>query len=208
MGRSKLRVKELEALRYLRNAIVHEGRSPSVRELRDELGYKSPRSAFLVLNSLIEKGWVKRKPNGDLQLRRDLAEQEDHARTIDVPLVGAVPCGTPLLAEENIEAYIPVSRSLARPGNKYFLLRAIGDSMNAVGIEEGNLLLVRQQSDAENGDIVVALVDEEATVKELHRQKAVVILKPRSKNKSHRPIILSDNFLIQGVVTTTVPSLD
>lgn len=208
MSRNTLREKEAEALRYLRNAIVHEGRSPSVRELRDALGYKSPRSAFLVLNSLIQKGWVKRKPGGDLQLRRDLEEQEDHARTVDVPLVGAVRCGTPLLAEENIEAYIPVSRSMARPGNKYFLLRATGDSMNAAGIEEGDLLLVRQQSYAENGDVVVALVDDEATVKELHREKTAVILKPRSRNKSHRPIILSDNFLIQGVVTTTLPSLD
>src|SRR6266700_4566862 len=109
--------KEMQALRYLRNAIVHEGYSPSVRDLARKLGYKSPRSAFLIIEQLIERGWLRRKPDGGLRVWSDLAEQEDHARTVDVPLVGRVPCGAPLLAEENIEAYIPVSRSLARAGS-------------------------------------------------------------------------------------------
>ena len=119
--------KELQALRFLRNAIVHGGRTPSVRDLARALGYKSPRTAILVLQALAEKGWVRRKADGTLQLRKDLPEGEDHARTIGVPLVGSVACGLPLLAEENTEAFIPVSISLARPGNNYFLLRATGD---------------------------------------------------------------------------------
>src|SRR5580704_13898879 len=102
--------RELEAMRHLRNAIVHDGYSPSVRDLARVLGYKSPRTAFLVLAALIEKGWLKRRPDGSLQMRKDLAEADDHARTVEVPLVGSVACGTPVLAEENIEAYIPVSR--------------------------------------------------------------------------------------------------
>src|SRR4051812_25402111 len=108
MKKQLLTEKQLEALRYLRNAIVHDGHSPSVRELAEELGYNSPRSAFLLLHSLIEHGWLKRKEDGDLQLRKDLPESSDHARTIAIPLVGTVACGAPLLAEENIEAYIPV----------------------------------------------------------------------------------------------------
>lgn len=205
MKKHLLPEKELEALRYLRNAIVHDGYSPSVRELAEELGYKSPRSAFLLLRRLIEHGWLKRKEDGDLQLRKDLPETSDHARTVEIPLVGAVACGAPLLAKENIEAYIPVSTSLARPGGKYFLLRAVGDSMNQAGIEDGNLVLVRQQPTADNGQKVVALIDDEATVKELHREKEVVVLNPKSTNKKHKPIVLTDDFIIQGVVMSVLP---
>lgn len=197
---------EAKALRFLRNAIVHDGHSPSIRDLGSALGYRSPRSAMLVLNCLIEKGMVRRRDDGSLQMRKDIAEDEDHARTVSVPLVGGVACGVPLLAEENIEAFIPVSTSLAKPGSKYFLLRAVGDSMNQAGIDDGDLMLVRRQQSAENGQKVVALIDDEATVKEFHREKEVVVLRPRSKNKTHKPIVLTDNFRIQGVVITTLPS--
>jgi len=203
MGKATER--ELQALRFLRNCIVHEGYSPSVRDLARELGYKSPRTAFLVLESLMENGWVTRNGSGDLQLRKDVSEREDHARTVDVPLVGNVACGTPLLAEENVEARIPVSKSLARAGGRYFLLRAVGDSMNRAGIEDGDLVLVRQQSHAENGDKVVALIDDEATVKEFRRERHAVVLLPRSSNKAHKPIILTENFLVQGIVVAAIP---
>src|SRR6266850_2315683 len=106
MKTHSLNEKELEALRYLRNAIIHGGYSPSVRELAEELDYNSPRSAFLLLHRLIEKGWLKRKDGGELQLRKDLPEARDHARTVKVPLVGNIACGAPLLAEQNVEAYI------------------------------------------------------------------------------------------------------
>ena len=206
MEKHQITEKQLEALRFLRNAIVHDGHSPSVRDLAHALGYKSPRTAFLLLNHLIEDGWLKRKLDGGLQLRKDLPEAEDHARTVEVPLVGNVACGTPLLAEENVEALIPVSTALAKPGGKYFLLRATGDSMNEAGIDDGDLVLVRQQPAADNGDKVVALIDDEATVKELHREKDFVVLRPKSKNKKHKPIILTENFIIQGVVTSVLPA--
>lgn len=206
MEKHQITEKQLEALRFLRNAIVHDGRSPSVRDLAHALGYKSPRTAFLILNHLIEGGWLKRNQDGELQLRKNLPEAEDHARTVEVPLVGSVACGVPLLAEENIEALIPVSTALAKPGGKYFLLRATGDSMDRAGIDDGDLLLVRQQPTAENGDRVVALIDDAATVKELHREKDVVVLKPKSKNKDHKPIVLTEDFIIQGVVKSVLPA--
>jgi repressor LexA len=205
MKKEQFSEKDLQALRFLRNAIVHEGYSPSIRDLARGIGYKSPRTAFLVLNDLIERGWLKRKSDGELQLMKHMPTADDHARTVEVPLVGNVACGTPLLAEENIEAQIPVSNSLARPGGKYFILRAVGDSMDQAGIDDGDLVLVRLQQSAENGDRVVALIDDEATVKELHREKDVVVLKPRSKSKKHRPIVLTENFIIQGVVTAVLP---
>lgn len=201
----QLSEKQWQALRFIRNAIVHKGFSPSVRELADVLGYKSPRTAFLVLQSLIESGWLRRRPDGDLQVRKDLPLSPDRAETVDVPLVGNVACGAPLLAEQNIEAQVQVSTALARPGSKYFLLRAVGDSMNEAGIGNGDLVLVRQQQAADNGQRVVALIDDEATIKEFHREKDVVVLKPRSINKAHRPIVLTENFIIQGVIVSVLP---
>jgi repressor LexA len=206
MPKDQLTERELQALRHLRNAIVHEGHSPTIRELAQALGYKSPRTAFLVLNALIKRGWLKRRADGDLQFKKELPGATDHARTVQVPLVGSVACGVPLLAEENTEAYLPVSTSLAKPGHKYFFLRAVGDSMDAAGIKDGDLMLVRQQPQAENGEKVVALINDEATVKEFHREREMVVLKPRSANKKHRPIVVTDNFIIQGVVTSVLPS--
>lgn len=197
--------KEIEAVRHIRNWIVHRGRTPSIRELMSALGYRSPRSAQDILEQLAEKCVIKKSPSGGYQLIRDLNFGAVRAQTVDVPLVGAAAAGTPVLAEENIEGFIPVSTSLARPGSKYFLLRVAGDSMNAAGINDGDLVLVRQQPMAEQGDIVVALIDNEATIKRYHRAKSAVILKPQSSNPDHRPIILTDDFQIQGVVTTTIP---
>lgn len=184
---------------------MHYGRSPSVREIRDILGYKSPRSAALVLESLIERRIIKRTQDGTLRLLKDPEESRTHGRTVNLPLVGMVPCGSPLLAEENTEAMIPVSKAFIRQGRTYFLLRATGDSMNEARINDGDLLLVRQQPIAENGDKVIALIDDEATVKEFHRGKGVIILKPRSRNKEHQPIILREDFQIQGVVIAVIP---
>jgi repressor LexA len=163
---------------------------------------------MLLLNTLIEKGWLRRRDDNSLQLLKELRESLGHARTVEIPLIGTVACGGPILAEENIEALIPVSTTLAKPGATYFLLRANGDSMNAVGINDGDTLLVRQQSTADNGQKVVALIDDSSTVKEFQREKDVVILKPRSHNKAYKPFVLTNNFQIQGVVIATLPRLD
>lgn len=206
--KTQLNQKQADALRYVRNGLMHNGKTPSVRELMTALGYKSPRSAALIIEELTRKGILRKRPNGDLQLIKDLDTDTVHARTVDIPLVGMVTCGVPILAQENIEGYIPVSISLAKPENKYFLLRAKGDSMNKAGINDGDLILVRQQSSAQNGDIVVALIDDEATVKEFQHNKNCVVLKPRSSNKKHKPIILTENFQVQGVAVTTIPNLE
>lgn len=206
--KTQLTQKQADAVRCIRNWLMHKGKTPSVRELMTALGYKSPRSAALIIEELIQKGILKKRSNGELQLIKDIDADSVHARTVDIPLVGMVTCGVPILAQENIEGYIPVSVSLAKPGFKYFLLRAKGDSMNKAGIDDGDLILVRQQSSAKNGDIVVALIDEEATVKEFQRRKGCVVLMPRSNNKNHKPIILTKNFQVQGVAVTTIPKLE
>ena len=173
------------------------------------LGYKSPRSGALIIDSLIKKDFLKRKPDGEIQFLRDSELNEaNHERTVNVPFVGRVACGLPILAEENIEAMIPVSTKLAYAGSKYFILRAIGDSMNEADIDDGDFVLVRQQQNANDGDIVVALIDDEATIKEFHRKNGAVILKPKSSNKKHQPIILTSNFEIQGIVVKTIPNFE
>ena len=142
-----------------------------------------------------------------MQLIKNLESDTMRAQTVDVPLVGTVACGVPMLAEENIEAMISVSINLARPPHKYFLLRAKGDSMDKKGINDGDLVLIRQQPIAENGDAVVALVDNEATIKEFHVFDEAIVLKPRSRNSQHKPIILTKDFQIQGIVVTSIANL-
>ena len=205
MANENLNKKELEAVKYIRNCLAH-GQSPSVRDLQDVLKYGSPRSAALILNSLIGKKIIKRRPNGGLQLIKDIGGTEDNARTVEVPLVGSVACGTPILAEENIEANISVSEDLAKPGSRYFLLRAAGDSMDRAGIKDEDIVIIRQQPTANNGEKVVALIDGEATIKEFYQKDGFVILKPNSSNPIHQPIILKEDFIIQGIVVATLPN--
>ncbi len=201
-----LKPKELAAIRSIRNWMSHKGRTPSIRELMAEMGYKSPRSVQDILEQLASKGII-RKVDRDYQLVKHPDLGPVHATTVNVPLVGTVAAGLPILAEENIEGFFPVSTTLARPGSRYFLLHVKGDSMNDAGIDNDDLVLVRQQSYADEGQKVVALIDDEATVKEFHKGKGVVILKPRSKDEKYQPIILHSDFQIQGVVVATIPKL-
>jgi repressor LexA len=129
-------------------------------------------------------------------------------QTVAVPLVGAVACGLPSLAEQDPEALIDVSTRLARPGHTYFLLRAQGTSMNKSGINNGDLVLVRQQPVAQENDRVVALINDEATIKHFHREGGLVILRPNSKDKAHKPIVLTDDLQVHGVVVAAIPRLD
>ena len=184
--------KELAAIKAIQGFVLRNNKMPSVRELMRELGYKSPRSASVILEGLLEKEIIKKKNDGSIQLVAAEFEQSELNReqTLKIPLLGTIACGTPIFAEENIEAFFPVSVKLAKQPGKYFLLRAEGDSMNKAGITDGDLLLVRQQNTANNGEIVVALIDDEATVKRLKINEFNVVLVPETDNKSHMPIIL------------------
>jgi repressor LexA len=206
MDHKTLKPNELKALRYIRNEIVHKGHSPSVRDVQGILGYESPRTALIAIDGLIDKKYLKRKLDKTLQLLSDLPDEMNYGRTVNVPLVGYVSCGLPMLAEENIEAMVPVSDKLAKPGSRYFLLRAMGDSMNKAGICNRDLVLVRQQPTADDGQKVVALIDDEAIIKEFHRTPEAVVLRPKSTNKKYQPIILNNDFVIQGVVVATLPA--
>lgn len=194
--------KDKRVFALIRNKLAHHGKSPSLREINEVTGGKSPRSASLIIDRLIKAGLLKKRGRDLILVYVPLSGS---VSTVDVPLVGAVACGEPILAEQNIQARIPVSTQLAKKGHKYFLLRAQGDSMDLAGINSGDLLLVRQQSTAEPGEKVVALINDEATVKFFEPNGNVVILRPSSSNKDHKPIILTEDCIIQGVVVATIP---
>jgi repressor LexA len=208
INKNQLSENERKGLSIIRNWIFHKGRNPSIRELTKEMKFGSTRSALMLVNRLIEKKILLRKDDGSLRIINNSGSERFSAKTINVPLVGTVSCGAPIFAQENIEAYFPVSSVLIHSGSKYFLLRAQGDSMDKAGISDGDILLVRQQPNAENGQVVIALIDDEATAKEFHRTTDSIILNPKSSNKTHKPIILNRDFQIQGIVVATIPNPD
>jgi len=206
MGEENLGIKAREAIRHIRNWLMQYAKVPSVRELMNTMDYKSPRSAMLLMEELEQNGFLEKKGDGSYKLIKDL-DTTNSTQTVSIPLLGTIACGIPILAEQNIDAMIPVSRSLLRPGSKYFLLKAKGDSMDKAGINDGDLILVKQQAVAENGEKVIALIDDEATVKEFHRTGDVVTLLPRSTNLKYKQIIVSSDFQIQGIVIATISKM-
>lgn len=207
MSANDLNPKDFKALFFIRDSILYRGKTPTLQAICDHVGFKSRRSASLLIERLVAKGYVERTPLGNLRLLKDIDGKVRTDRVVEIPLVGSVPCGLPLLAEENIEARIPVSQRIAKPGAQYFLLRAIGDSMDEAGISDGDILVVRQQPVADEGQKVVALIGDSATVKEFRRRGDKVVLMPRSSNPAHQPIILDSEFMVQGVVVETLPDI-
>jgi repressor LexA len=201
-----LKEKDRKAFAFIRNKFIHYGQGPTLREINEVTGGKSPRSASIVVERLIKAGLVGKNEQGLRPLTNDYHGRFESNITVDVPLVGKIACGTPILAEENIETYIPVSIDLAKKGHVYYLLRASGSSMNLAGIEDGDILLIHQQETAENNDKVVALINEEATVKFFERTDQAVILKPKSTDATHKPIVVTDNLRIQGIVSAVLPA--
>jgi repressor LexA len=194
---------DLQGYAYLRNEILSSGVTPSLRAIGTVVGYKSPRSVQLMLQRLKKRGLLSYR-EGVIRLTARTPVMGE--QTVDVPLVGSVGCGLPSLAEQNPEALIPISTRIARPGHHYFLLRARGTSMNKSGINDGDLVLVRQQRNVQQGERVVALVNDDATIKHFYRERDVVVLKPNSSDSGHQPIVLSEEFIVQGVVVAALPA--
>lgn len=206
MSEDNLSIKSRVALRHIRNWIMHKGKFPSTRELMATMDYRSPRSAMLLMEELESNGFLKKKPDGSYRLIKDL-EEEYNTETVLIPLIGSIAAGLPILAEQNTEAMIPVATSLIKGDAKYFLLKVRGDSMDLAGINDGDLILVRQQMIADSGQKIVALIDDEATVKEFHRTGSYITLLPRSSNPKHKPIIVSTDLRIQGLVMAVIPQV-
>jgi repressor LexA len=203
MGRKPLVSKE-QVLQTLNRLIVQHGFAPSIEELRQALHLGSTRTVLRYLEALEGEGHIRRWRGA--RGIQPLRSPTNGAETVPIPLVGEVPAGQAMLAEESREGWVRLPREFVRSQSaKYFLLRVRGDSMNRARvsgerIENGDLVLIRQQSTAQTGDVVVALIDGEATIKRLAKAPGYWLLKPESTNPVHHPIILHRDFGIQGVV--------
>jgi len=203
--------RQQEIWKFLTDYVDEHGYPPTVREIGEAVGLASPSTVHAHLANLERAGLIKRDPTKPraLELRRD--PKPETARADDVhrlPLLGEIAAGGPLLAEQNVEEYVAVPEPLARGGEE-FLLRVKGDSMINAGILEGDLVVVRRQQDARNGDIVVALAGadetaDEATVKRFFRENGRVRLQP--ENDALEPIY-TDYVEVLGKVTGVFRSL-
>jgi len=168
--------RQKEVLEFIKQSIVRQGFPPSIREIGAHFGIY-PRAAFDHIRALERKGFLKRSVAKSRAIEvREFMERDVQPETRQVPLLGRVTAGGPTLAVENIEATVTVAKEWAR-GEEVFFLRVRGDSM-APFILEGDLVLVRSQTSADNGDVVVALLEDEATVKRFFRENHHVLLKP------------------------------
>jgi repressor LexA len=192
--RPPLTPRQREVLEFIRDTIRRKGYPPTVREVNDHFGFSSPGTARDHLKALERKGYFSRVRGRSRGI--ELAESP-YPDALEVPLVGAAPAGRPLLAIENIEETLPLPKGLFASGD--FALRVRGESMIEAGILDGDVVVVRQQDTAENGDIVVALIGEEATVKRFYRDNGKVRLQPA--NAQMEPLLLNPSEVaIQGKV--------
>jgi repressor LexA len=207
MSSKELTPRQLAFLRVLIDFQRTHGVPPTIRQLQKLCGFASPRSVVQYLDALVAAGYIERQRGArNIKVLRAGAV-EDRTDTVSVPLVGHVAAGLPILAEQNIDEYFSVSTTLARPPHSYFILRVSGTSMDRAGLNDGDLVLVRQQVTAQPGDRVVALIDDSATVKVFRPGVGVIVLEPRSSDPSHKPIVVDDEFRIQGVVVATIPNV-
>ena len=184
--------KQQKVLDYVKEQIKREGYAPSVREICKALDLKSTSTVHGYLSRLEKKGLIQKAALKPRTLR--IVDEEDDEKPfytskemVDVPIVGKVTAGLPILAVENIEDTFPLPIDFV--GNsETFMLRVRGDSMIDAGILEGDLVLVKKQNNAENGDIVVALIEDEATVKKFYKEKNYIRLQPQ--NQFMQPIIV------------------
>jgi len=185
-------------LRAIQDFIGKRGFPPTSKELGDILGISSA-SAHEQVSQLVRKGYVRREARKARSLEVVEDPERDVAGLEPVPIVGRVAAGQPLLAEENIVGELLVEHDVVR-GGRHFALEVQGDSMVRAGIGAGDLVVVRQQPVAENGDVVVALLGDEATVKRLRISKERIELRP--ENPRYRPILIGpdDDLRIQGKV--------
>ncbi|MCL5409865.1 MAG: transcriptional repressor LexA [Patescibacteria group bacterium] len=192
-----LTAKQKLILSTIKDLTTKFGKSPTLEEIRKELGYATISSVQRHLDALKKKGVLSNEKNYSRSLEINL----DTEKYANIPLVGNVACGQPFLAEQNIEAYIPYDRSKLRgdPDN-FFFLRAVGDSMDQAGIDDGDFVLIKKQQTADLNEKIVALIGDEATVKKLKKGDGFYILQPQSSNPQNKPIYVIDDLQIQGVV--------
>ena len=198
MSQGRITEKQKEILEYIKETILKKGYPPAVREICEAVNLKSTSSVHSHLETLEKNGYIRRDPTKPRTIE---ILDDDFALTrremVNVPLIGTVAAGVPILAQENIENYMPFPAEML-PNKDIFMLRVKGESMIEAGILNGDQVLVSSQSTAENGEMVVALVEDSATVKTFYKEDGHYRLQPQ--NSSMEPIIVDDVQILGKVI--------
>lgn len=198
MAQGKISKKQLEILEYIKSQILERGFPPAVREICEAVNLKSTSSVHSHLETLEKNGYIRRDPTKPRAIEiLDDSFNLTRREMVNVPIVGQVAAGEPILAQENIENYFPIPMEFM-PNSQTFLLKVKGESMINAGILDGDMVLVEQTSTASNGDMVVALIDDSATVKTFYKEEGIFRLQP--ENDSMDPIIVKEVSILGKVI--------
>ena len=198
MAQGKISKKQLEILEYIKSQILERGFPPAVREICEAVNLTSTSSVHSHLETLEKNGYIRRDPTKPraieiLEDNFNLTRRE----MVNVPIVGQVAAGEPILAQQNIENYFPIPVDFM-PNSQTFLLKVKGESMINAGILDGDMVLVEETPAASNGDMVVALVDDGATVKTFYKEEGIFRLQP--ENDFMDPIIVKEITILGKVI--------
>ncbi len=198
MAQGKISKKQEEILEYIKSQILERGFPPAVREICEAVNLKSTSSVHSHLETLEKNGYIHRDPTKPRAIEiLDDTFNLTRREMVNVPIIGRVAAGEPLLAQQNIENYFPIPAEMM-PNKQTFLLQVQGESMINAGILNGDYILVQQQQTADNGDKVVALIDDSATVKTFYREEGIIRLQP--ENDFMDPIIVKDCTILGKVI--------
>lgn len=197
---AKLSKRQQQILDFIKQEVRTKGYPPSVREIGEAVGLASSSTVHGHLARLESKGFIRRDPTKPRAIEiLDEYESIPKTNVVNVPIVGKVTAGQPITAIENIEEYFPLPERFVSPDDQVFMLQIVGESMIEAGILDGDYVIVRQQQTANNGDIVVAMTEEnEATVKRFFKEKDHIRLQP--ENSSMEPIIVSNAMILGKVI--------
>ena len=198
MAQGKISAKQQEILEYIKSQILQRGFPPAVREICEAVNLKSTSSVHSHLETLEKNGYIRRDPTKPraIEILDDMFNLT-RREMVHVPIIGQVAAGEPILAQENIEDYWPVPAD-RMPNKQTFFLKVKGESMINAGIFDGDMVIVEQQPTADNGDIVVAMIEDSATVKRFYKEDGYYRLQP--ENDTMDPIIVSEVSIIGKVV--------
>lgn len=198
MSKGNISTKQTEILEYIKEVTLSRGYPPTVREIGEAVGLKSSASVHAHLATLEKNGYIRRDPSKPRAI--EIVDDEfalTRKEYAQIPIVGRVAAGEPLLAEENIQDYFPIPVEML-PNDQIFMLIVKGDSMINAGIFDGDKVIVRQKNSAQNGDIVVALIEDGATVKTFYHEGDHIRLQP--ENPDYDPIIVKDVAILGEVI--------
>ena len=198
MSNGKITPKQQEILEYIKSQILTRGFPPAVREICDAVHLKSTSSVHSHLETLEKHGYIHRDPTKPRAIEiLDDTFNLTRREMVNVPVIGRVAAGEPILAQQNIEEYFPLPASML-PNKQTYILEVKGESMINAGILSGDYVLVQEERTASNGDMVVALIEDGATVKTFYREEGVIRLQP--ENDFMDPIILKDVTILGKVI--------